>query len=125
MKSRKRNLSTNKKLTTKINPTPTSIPTPLTNKVEELGNITQQTRQQPPHKECREHQQETQKRNLLGTSVCHDSGTTAHAMKPGDDYIQTDIPLDKVFEIPDGKNLYGSTKYFLHHEVREPQEQQM
>ena len=40
-------------------------------------------------------------------------------MKPGDDYIQTDIPLDKVFEIPDGKNLYGSTKALLHHDLRD------
>ena len=43
-----------------------------------------------------------------------------HAMKPWDDYIPTDIPSDKVLEIPDGKNLYGSTEALLHHEVREP-----
>ena len=90
-----------------MNPTTTSVPTLLTNQVEELGDITQKTSQQPPQKECREYQQETQKRNLLGTSACYDSGATAHVMKPGDDYIQTDIPSDKVFEIPDGKNLYG------------------
>ena len=41
-------------------------------------------------------------------------------MKPGDDNIPTDIPSDKVFKIPGGKNLYGSTKDLLHHEVREP-----
>ena len=55
-----------------------------------------------------------------GKSVCYDSGTTAHAKKPGDDYIPTDIPSDKVFKNPDEKNLYGSTKALLHHEVREP-----
>ena len=38
-----------------------------------------------------------------GKSECYDSVATAHAMKPGDDYIPTDIPSDKVFEIPDGK----------------------
>ena len=36
-------------------------------------------------------------------SACYGSGSTAHAMKPGDDYIPTDIPSDKVFEIPDEK----------------------
>ena len=41
-------------------------------------------------------------------------------MKPGDDYIPTDIPPDKVFKIPDGKNLYGSAKALLHHEVIDP-----
>ena len=117
MKKRRRNLSTNKTLTTKINPTPTSVLTPLTNQVEELANINQQTSQQPPHQECRENQQVTQKINLMGKtgkSACYDSGATAHAMKPGDDYIPTDIPSDKVFEIPDEKTLYGSTKTLLH-----------
>ena len=51
--------------------------------------------------------------------MCYDLGATAHVMKPGDEYIQTEIPSDKVFEIPDRKNLYGSTKALLHHEVRE------
>ena len=123
MKKRRRNLITNKTLTTKINPTPTSVPTPLTNQVEELANINQQTSQQPPQQECREYQRVTQKRNLMrktGISACCDSGANAHATKPGDDYITTDIPLDKVFEIPDGKNLYGSAKALLHHGVREP-----
>ena len=123
MKRRRRNLSTNKTLTAKINPTPTSVPTTLTNQVEELANINKQTRQQTPQLECREYQQVTQKRNLMrktGKSACYDSGATMHAMKPGDDYIPTDIQLDKVFEIPDGKYLYGSTKDLLHHEVREP-----
>ena len=55
-----------------------------------------------------------------GISACCDSGANAHATKPGDDYIPTDIPSDKVFKISDGKNLYGSTKALLHHEVREP-----
>ena len=54
-----------------------------------------------------------------GKSACYDSSTTAHAMKPGDDYIPTGTPSDKVFEIPDEKELYGSTKALLRHEVRE------
>ena len=56
----------------------------------------------------------------IGKSACYDSGGTAYAMKPEDDYIPTDIPSDKVFKISDGKNLYGSTKALPHHEVREP-----
>ena len=55
-----------------------------------------------------------------GKSACYDSGATAHEMKPGDEYIPTDIPSDKVFEISDGTNLYGSTKAIINHEVREP-----
>ena len=43
-----------------------------------------------------------------------------HAIKPGDDYVPTEIPSDKVFGIPDRKNLYVSTKFLLHHEVIEP-----
>ena len=38
-----------------------------------------------------------------GKSACYDSGATAHAMKPGDEYIPTDTPSDKVFEITDEK----------------------
>ena len=41
-------------------------------------------------------------------------------MKPGDEYIPSDIPSDNIFEITEGKNLYGSKKALLHHEVREP-----
>ena len=41
-------------------------------------------------------------------------------MKPGDEYIPTDIPSDKVLESPEGAHLFGSTKAFLHHPVREP-----
>ena len=41
-------------------------------------------------------------------------------MKPGDEYIPTDISSDKVFESPEGAHLFGSTKAFLHHPVREP-----
>ena len=118
MKRRRRNLSTNKILTTKINPTPTSIPTPLTNQVEELGNINQQTRQQPPQQEFREYQKVPQKRNLTGKtgkSACYNSGATGHAMNPGDDYIPTDISSDNVFEIPDGKIYMDQQKlsYFM------------
>ena len=122
MKRRRINLSTKKTLTTKTNTTPTSVPTPLTNQVEELANINQQISQQPPQRECREYQQVTQKKNLMrktGKSACYNSGATAHAMKPRDDYIPTDIPSDKVFEILDEKNLYESTKSLLHHEVIE------
>ena len=45
-----------------------------------------------------------------GKSACYNSGANAHAMKPGDDYIPSDIPSDKVFEIPDGKNIHGLKK---------------
>ena len=55
-----------------------------------------------------------------GTSACYDSGVTATAITPGDEYIPIDIPSDKVFESPEGAHLFGSTKAFLHHPVREP-----
>ena len=41
-------------------------------------------------------------------------------MKPGDEYISTDISSDRVFESPEGAHLFGSTKDFLHHPLREP-----
>ena len=46
-------------------------------------------------------------------------GAIEHAMMPWDDYIPTDIPSDKVLEIPDGRNLFGSTKALLYHKLRE------
>ena len=68
------------------------------------------TNQQPPQRERMEYQGVTHKRKLMkkrGKSACYDLGASVHAMKPGDYYIPTYIPSDKVFEIPDGKNLYG------------------
>ena len=60
----------------------------------------------------------------IGKSACYDSGATAHAMKLGDDYIPTNIPSDKVSEIPDGKNLYGSKNlyYIMKYEIQQEQQ---
>ena len=60
-----------------------------------------------------------------GKSACYDSGATAHAMKPGDDYIPTDIPSDKVFEIPDVKIYMDQQKLSYIMKYKSQQEQQM
>ena len=83
MKSREKemeNLSTNKTITTKINPTPTCVHTQLIDQVEDLANINQKiktpqnqpqtvseenTSQQPPKRERRDYQQVTHKRKLM------------------------------------------------------------
>ena len=128
MKRTRRNLSTNNILTTKINPTPTSVPKPLTNQVKELGNINQQTRQQPPQQEFREYQKVPQKRNLTGKtgkSACYNSGATVHAMKPEYDYIPTNIPSDKVFGITDEKIYMDQQNISYVMKYRIQKEQQM
>ena len=51
-----------------------------------------ETTSTPPVRVRREHQRVTHKRKLMkrrGTSGCYDSGATANAMKPGDEYIPT------------------------------------
>ena len=60
-----------------------------------------------------------------GKSACYDSGATAHAMKPGDDYIPTDIPSDKVFKIPDGKIYMDKKKLSYIMKYERQQEQHM
>ena len=82
-----------------------------------------ETTSTPPVQGRREYQRLPHKRKVIkrrGTSGCYDSGATANAMKPGDEYIPTKIPSDKVFECPQGEHIYGSTKARLHHPVREP-----
>ena len=82
-----------------------------------------ETTSTPPVRVRREYQRVTHKRKVMkrrGTSGCFDSGATANAMKPGDEYIPTNVPSDKVFECPKGDHMYGSTKALLHHPVREP-----
>ena len=59
-----------------------------------------------------------------GKSACYDSGANAHAMKPGDDYIPTDIPSDKVFEIPDGKIYMDqqNLSYIMNYNIQKEQQ---
>ena len=128
MESRKRETkkwSNTKKLDTKINSQPLKVPTPLPNQVEVLATINQKTtkkiRWDVPADNIRKIKQKIENpTRRRGTSACYDSGETANAMKPGDEYIPTDIPSDKVFESPEGAHIFGSTKAFLHHTVREP-----
>ena len=113
------------RLDTKVNLQPLNVPTPLPNQVEVLATINQKTTKtirwdvlaDNIRKIKQKIENPTRRREM---SACYDSGATANAMKPGDEYIPTDIPSDKVFEIPEGDHLFGSTKAFLHHPVREP-----
>ena len=56
-----------------------------------------ETTSTPPVQGRREYQRLPHKRKVIkrrGTSGCYDSGATANAMKPGDEYIPTEIPSD-------------------------------
>ena len=125
VKGKRKHLSNTKKFDTKINLQPLNVPTPLPNQVKVLATINQKTtktiRWDVPADNIRKIKQKienpTRRREIL---ACYYSGATDNAMKSGDEYIPTDIPSDKVFESPEGAPLFGSTKAFLHHTVREP-----
>ena len=104
---------------------PLNIPAPLPNKAKVLATINQKTTKTIIWDVLADNIRKIKQKienptRRKGMSACYDLAATANAMKPGDEYIPTDISSDKVFESPEGAHLFGSTKAFLHHPVREP-----
>ena len=49
-----------------------------------------------------------------------DTGASSTVGKPGDPFIQTDIPSNKTFYLPDAHTINSTNVAYLEHELREP-----